>query len=85
MAIRRRVLRMATENLRWGYRRIVGELKKLGIRAGATTIRDILKEKRHFPDPQKVTQRPTIPWTTFVYAQLDTMVSYDLFTKHFHA
>ena len=25
------VLRMAEENVRWGYRRIVGELKKLGI------------------------------------------------------
>ena len=37
-ATRRLVLRLATENLRWGYRRIVGEFKKLGIRIGATTV-----------------------------------------------
>lgn len=81
MATRNLVLRMATENLRWGYRRIVGEFKKLGIRIGATTIRDILKEEGHFPEPQKATKTPTIPWTTFVHAHLDSMVSCDLFTK----
>jgi hypothetical protein len=32
------VLRMAEENLRWGYRKGVGELKKLGIRVSKTTI-----------------------------------------------
>jgi hypothetical protein len=35
--------RMTTENLSWGYKRIFGELKKLGISIGLTTIRDILK------------------------------------------
>ena len=59
MATRRLVLRMATENLRSGYRRIVGELKKLGIRIGVTTIRDILKREGHFPEPQKATKKPT--------------------------
>ena len=81
MATRNLVLRMATENLRWGYRRIVGEFKKLGIRIGATTIRDILKREGHFPEPQKATKKPTIPWTTFVHAHLDSMVSCDFFTK----
>lgn len=81
MATRLLVLRMATENLLWGYRRIVGEIKKLGIRIGATTIRGILKEEGHFPEPQKATKKPPIPWTTFVHAHLETMVSCDLFTK----
>ena len=81
MATRRLVLRLATENLRWGYRRIVGELKKLGIRIGATTIRGILKEEGHFPEPQKATKKPPIPWTTFVHAHLETIVSCDFFTK----
>ncbi|HDS15910.1 MAG TPA: integrase, partial [Proteobacteria bacterium] len=32
------ILRMATENLSWGYKRIFGELKKLGIAVRLTTI-----------------------------------------------
>ncbi len=32
-------IRMATENPRWGYIRIQGELRKLGIHVGATTMK----------------------------------------------
>jgi putative transposase len=81
LATRRLVLGMATGNLRWGCRRIVGEIKKLGIRIGATTIRSILKEEGHFPEPQKATKKPPIPWTVFVHAHLDSFVSCDFFTK----
>jgi putative transposase len=72
---------MAGDNLRWGYRRIVGELKKLGIRIGTTTIRDILKEEGHFPDPQKAIKNPPIPWTTFIRANMESIVACDFFTK----
>ncbi len=80
-ATRALVPRLARENLRWGYRRVVGDLKKLGIRIGTTTIRDILKEKGHFPDPQKARRNPPIPWTTFVRANVDSIVACDFFTK----
>ncbi|MEE9369150.1 MAG: hypothetical protein V3V05_09880 [Pontiella sp.] len=44
---------MATENLGWGYSKILGELKNLGIRIGRTTIQDILKREGHYPVPDK--------------------------------
>jgi putative transposase len=34
---------MADENPRWGYLRIVGECRKLGITVSATSVRSILR------------------------------------------
>lgn len=75
------VLRMAEENLRWGYRKIVGELKKVGISIGTSTVRTILKDSGVHPVPDKAFKKPAIPWTTFVHAHMDSMVATDFFTK----
>ena len=40
------VLRLARENPRWGYLRIVGEARKLGVTASATSVRSILRRHR---------------------------------------
>jgi putative transposase len=42
--IRELVLRLARENPRWGYQRIVGEVNGLGIALSATTVKKILRQ-----------------------------------------
>lgn len=78
------VLRMAEENMRWGYRRIVGELKNLGIRINSTTVRRILRDSDIHPTPDKAFKKPAVPWTTFVHAHMDSMVGADFFTKRIY-
>ena len=78
------VLRMAEENARWGYRRIVGEFKKLGIRIGSPTVKKILKDSDVHPAPDKAFKKPAVPWTTFVHAHMDSMAGCDFFTKRIY-
>ncbi|MBF0422816.1 MAG: transposase [Magnetococcales bacterium] len=72
---------MAKENILWGYRRIAGELKKLGLYAGATTVKRILREADIHPTPEKEKKKPPLPWLTFIKAHLESVVACDFFTK----
>jgi putative transposase len=72
--IRRLVVRMANEN-RWGYKRIRGELKKLGHQVGRSTIRRILKKHGIEPAPE----RPTT-WRAFLSAHWGAICASDFFT-----
>jgi transposase InsO family protein len=70
------VLRIARENPQWGCVRICGELRKLGIRVGATTIRTLLRRHGLGPAPRR--SGPT--WTQFLRAQAEGIVACDFFT-----
>jgi integrase len=74
--IRDVVLRLARENPRWGYLRIVGELKGLGVAVSATTVRAWLRAAGLGP----VGQRGKTTWREFVRAHRQSLLAVDFFT-----
>jgi len=70
------VVRMARENPRWGYLRIVGECRKLGVRVSATSVRRVLR--RHCLGPTPRRSGPS--WTAFLRAQVGGMLACDFLT-----
>ncbi len=76
--LRALVLRLARENPTWGYRRIHGELCRLGYRGriGASTVWAILQRAGVAPAPK----RSALTWRQFLRAQAKGVLAVDFFT-----
>jgi putative transposase len=72
-AIRKLVIRMATENPTWGHRRVQGELVRLGHRIAASTVWQILRVAGIDPAPRRM--GPT--WKQFLAAQARGILAVD--------
>ncbi len=72
------VLRLARENRTWGYRRIQGELAKLGHRLAHSTVRAILK--RHGLPPAPERRRRGSTWRAFLSQHREQLLACDFFT-----
>jgi transposase len=73
--LRALVIRLASENPNWGYRRIHGELAGLGYRIGASTVWTILHRAGIDPSPR----RAGPSWAQFLRAQAQSILACDLF------
>jgi hypothetical protein len=70
------VVRLARENPRWGYLRIVGQCRNLGVRVSATSVRRILRRHGLGPAPRR--GGPT--WSEFLRTQASGLLATDFYT-----
>ena len=69
------IVRLGRENRRWGCIRIQGELRKLGIRVAANSIRRVLRRNGLGPTPRG---GPT--WAEFLRSQAHSVLATDFFS-----
>ena len=74
--VRALILRLARENSSWGYLRIAGELRKLGVAVSASSVRNILVKAGLPPAPRRDAQS----WRSFLRAQGESILACDFFT-----
>ena len=72
--IRDLVLRLAQENPAWGYRRVHGELSRLGHHVSEATVRRILRARRNRRRGTSDTS-----WRAFLRTQADGLLACDFF------
>jgi transposase InsO family protein len=70
------ILRMAHENPHWGYRRIAGELKGVGISVSATSVRKVLLGAGQSPAPERMRSS----WRAFLRQQASSVLACDFLT-----
>jgi putative transposase len=70
------ILRLARDNPSWGYTRLQDELRRVGRKVAAATIRKVLRSHRIPPAPQR-DDGPT--WRGFLLAQASTILATDFF------
>jgi putative transposase len=75
-SLRELILRLARENPHWGYKRIVGELKGLGIGVSATSVRKVLLDAGLRPAPERMRSS----WRGFLRAQAASVLACDFLT-----
>ncbi len=85
--IRDLILRLVRENPAWGYRRVHGELRRLGHQISEATVRRILRARRRAPAPRNV----DTSWRTFLRTQAEGLpvqrrkVPGGMINEYFHA
>ena len=71
------IVRMAKENLSWGYDRIAGALSNLGYNVADQTVGNVLRRNGIAPAPKR---SQTTSWKDFIAAHMAVLAGIDFFT-----